>query len=79
MRLYVNSFRLCVCVCVREREGEREREREKCLPRRHVAFSCLTQVAALCSKVCHLQDKYVIEFTVLLERVEKDAIEVGKV
>jgi hypothetical protein len=29
-------------------------------------------VAALFPKVCHLQEKYVTEFTVLLERVEKD-------
>jgi hypothetical protein len=50
----------CVCVYV------------KCLPRKHVAFSYLTQMAALFQKVCHLQDKYVIKFTVLLEKFEKD-------
>ena len=55
---------MCVCVCV------------KCLPWKHIAFSYLTQVAALFPEVCHLQDKYVIKLTVLLEKVEK-GIEVG--
>jgi uncharacterized membrane protein len=35
------------------------------------SFHALTQVAALCSKQCHLKDEDVTYFTVLMEKVRK--------
>lgn len=37
-----------------------------------VVFTCLTKMATPCSKLCHLTDKNVTEFAVLIEKGGKE-------